>query len=93
MMPWPKWVVLTAGSTGSALSAVRPSNHHIIPDCRRDLVYAARGQIVCHGLIVLGTGHRQRHGLILVARLASIFSHHPRCSLSQQPFNGIIPLL
>src|SRR5947199_10820681 len=40
-MRWPKWVVLIAGSTGSALRAVRPPNLHITPDVRRDLVYAA----------------------------------------------------
>jgi hypothetical protein len=33
-----KWVVLIAGSTGSALRAVRPPNLHITPDDRRDLV-------------------------------------------------------
>ena len=32
---------LIAGSTGSALRAVRPPNLHITPDVRRDLVYAA----------------------------------------------------
>jgi len=31
-MLWPMWVVLIAGSTGSALRAVRPPNHHITPD-------------------------------------------------------------
>ena len=35
------WVVLIAGSTGSALRAVRPPNVHITPDVRRDLGYAA----------------------------------------------------
>ena len=40
-MRWHKWVVLIAGSTGSALRAVRPPNLHITPDVRRDLVYAA----------------------------------------------------
>src|ERR1700692_1507320 len=37
----PKWVVLIAGSTGSALRAVRPPNFHITPVVRRDLVYRA----------------------------------------------------
>ena len=41
-MRWHKWVVLIAGSTGSALRAVCPPNLHITPDVRRDLVYAAR---------------------------------------------------
>ena len=40
-MRWHKWVVLIAGSTGSALRAVCPPNLHITPDIRRDLVYAA----------------------------------------------------
>jgi hypothetical protein len=30
-MQWHEWVVLIAGSTGSALRAVRPSNLHITP--------------------------------------------------------------
>src|ERR1041385_5551465 len=37
-MQWHKWVVLIAGSTGSALRAVRPPNLHITPGNRRDLV-------------------------------------------------------
>lgn len=36
-MPWPKWVVLIAGSTGTALRAVRPPNRYVTP-ARRDLV-------------------------------------------------------
>jgi hypothetical protein len=40
-MRWHEWVVLIAGSTGSALRAVRPPNRHITSDVRRDLVYAA----------------------------------------------------
>src|SRR5262245_8312714 len=31
-MLWHLWVVLIAGSTGSALRAVRPPNLHIVPD-------------------------------------------------------------
>src|SRR5215475_10020113 len=31
-MQWHKWVVLIAGSTGSALRAVRPPNRHITPE-------------------------------------------------------------
>src|SRR5436190_24365812 len=37
-MRWHKWVVLIAGSTGSALRAVRPPNLYITPVVRRDLV-------------------------------------------------------
>src|SRR5471030_660299 len=40
-MLWHEWVVLIAGSTGSALRAVRPPNLHITPVPRRDLVYRA----------------------------------------------------
>jgi len=40
-MRWHMWVVLIAGSTGSALPAVRPPNLHITPEVRRDLVYGA----------------------------------------------------
>src|ERR1017187_6942313 len=35
------WVVLIAGSTGSALRAVRPPNLHITLVARRDFVYRA----------------------------------------------------
>jgi hypothetical protein len=38
-MHWHMWVVLIAGSTGSALRAVRPPNLLIAPDVRRDLVH------------------------------------------------------
>src|SRR6202163_491252 len=37
----PKWVVLIARSTGSALRAVRPPTLHVTPVVRRDLVYRA----------------------------------------------------
>src|SRR5260370_9189739 len=40
-MLWHEWVVLIAGSTGSALRAVRPPNLHITPVVRRDFVYRA----------------------------------------------------
>src|SRR5664279_930364 len=36
-MRWHRWVVLIAGSTGSALRAVCPPNLHITPVVRRDL--------------------------------------------------------
>src|SRR5262245_28678078 len=41
-MPWPMWVVLIAGSTGAALSAVRPPNRYVTPDVRRNLVSSRR---------------------------------------------------
>src|SRR6266508_651085 len=52
------WVVLIAGSTGSALRAVRPPNRHITPDVRRDLVYAASA-----------TGSRYRSPLAIIAHV------------------------
>jgi hypothetical protein len=30
---WPEWVVLIAGSTGTALRAVRPPNRYVTPGC------------------------------------------------------------
>src|SRR3954447_8053462 len=51
----PKWVVLIAGSTGSALRAVRPPNLHFTPVVRRDLVYAAsaRGSLYRSPLTIM----------------------------------------
>jgi hypothetical protein len=43
-MLWPIWVVLTAGSIGSALRAVRPPNHPITPDLRGDLIQGMPGR-------------------------------------------------
>src|SRR6266404_4079846 len=40
----PKWVVLIAGSTGSALRAVRPPNLHITPCPARSLSPRKRGR-------------------------------------------------
>ena len=58
-MHWPLWVVLIAGSTGSALRAVRPPNLHITPDARCDLVYAARA---AETFLAFTPGHhRPRH--------------------------------
>src|SRR5271169_906290 len=39
-MQWHMWVVPIAGSTGSALRAVRPPNLHITPGVRRDFLPA-----------------------------------------------------
>jgi hypothetical protein len=41
MMRWHEWVVLIAGSTGSALRAVRPPNLHITAFLAPNLVKAA----------------------------------------------------
>jgi hypothetical protein len=58
-MRWHKWVVLIAGSTGSALRAVRPPNLHVTPDARRDLVYraSATGFLYRSSLAIMAQGH------------------------------------
>ena len=40
-MLWPEWVVLIAGSTGTALRAVRPPNLHITPGLGAISIHAA----------------------------------------------------
>src|SRR5438128_9124736 len=58
-MLWPEWVVLIAGSTGSALRAVRPPNLHITPNGRRDLVHAASatGSLYRSPFAIMAQGH------------------------------------
>src|SRR4051794_12917990 len=58
-MHWHMWVVLIAGSTGSALRAVRSSNLHITPDARRNLVLRRKrdGLPVTLALSHHGPGH------------------------------------
>src|SRR5438034_3667440 len=53
MMHWHMWVVLIAGSTGSALRAVRPPNLLIAPDVQRDLLRRKRDGF----LVALALGH------------------------------------
>src|SRR3974390_633773 len=64
-MPWPMWVVLIAGSTGAALSAVRPPNRYVTPDVRCNLVSSRRES---RGLpVALTPGHHgPRHAGDLV---------------------------
>src|SRR6185436_9659828 len=54
-MRWHMCVVLSAGSTGSALRAVRPPNLHITPVVRRDLVYraSATGSLYHSPLVIM----------------------------------------
>src|SRR3982074_409927 len=63
-MHWPEWVVLIAGSTGSALRAVRPPHRHITPDApaRSRLCRKRDGFLVA---LALGH-HRPRHSDDLV---------------------------
>src|ERR1035441_3992126 len=71
-MRWHKWVVLIAGSTGSALRAVRPSNLHITPDVRRDLVYAASatGSLYRSPLAIMAQAIR---AILLASAIAATF--------------------
>jgi hypothetical protein len=71
-MRWHNWVVLIAGSTGSALRAVRPPNLHITPDVRRDLVYAASatGSLYCSPLTIMAQTIR---AILLARAMATIF--------------------
>src|SRR6476661_2768050 len=66
------WVVLIAGSTGSALRAVRPPNLHITPVVRRDLVYAAceMGSLYRSPLAIMAQTIR---AILLASALAAIF--------------------
>src|SRR6187200_670647 len=69
---WHKWVVLIAGSTGSALRAVRPPNLHITPVVRRDLVYAASamGSLYRSPLAIMAQTIR---AILLASAMAAIF--------------------
>ena len=86
MMLWPEWVVLIAGTTGSALRAVRPPNRHITPDVRCDLVYAASAAgslyrspraIIAHA--ILASLLASAMAATLVGRRASSAVSHGRC--------------
>ena len=85
-MRWHEWVVLIAGSTGSALRAVRPPNLHITPDARRDLVYAASatGSLYRSPLAIMAQTIRaillaSAIAATLVGRRASKAVSHGRC--------------
>jgi hypothetical protein len=71
MMPWPKWLVLIAGSTGAALRAVRLPNRYVTPDVWRDFftpraqgdrylrsLFTAGALAVIRYAKIHGTGHR-----------------------------------
>src|SRR5674536_354399 len=69
-MRWHRWVVLIAGSTGSALRAVCPPNLHITPVVRRDLVYAASatGSLYRSPLAIMAHGIR---AILLASAMAA----------------------
>src|ERR1700741_3394829 len=64
-MRWHKWVVLTAGSTGSALRAVRPPNLHITPDVGAISLDLQRGRII---VALSGSHHCPGHSGELVGK-------------------------
>src|SRR5450432_1317477 len=71
-MRWHMWVVLIAGSTGSALRAVRPPNLHITPVTRRDLVYraSATGSLYRSPLAIMAQTIR---AILLASAIAATF--------------------
>ena len=71
-MLWPMWVVLIAGTTGSALRAVRPPNpsHHIGCPMRSRSRRERSGFFVALAL----SHHRPRHpGDLLASAMAATF--------------------
>src|SRR6476646_5985629 len=80
-MLWHMWVVLIAGSTGSALRAVRPPNLHVAPVVRRDFVHRASAKLVslapCH--------HGPDHSGDLVGERDSRNLGRPPCQQSREP--------
>src|SRR5580700_8129507 len=85
-MPRHKWVVLIAGSTGSAFRAVRPPNLHITPAVQRDLVYraSATGSLYRSPLAIMAQTIRaillaSAMAATLVGRLASKAVSQGRC--------------
>src|SRR6266481_4404984 len=71
-MLWHEWVVLIAGSTGSALRAVRPPNLHITPVVRRDFVYraSATGSLYRSPLAIMAQTIR---AILLASAIAATF--------------------
>jgi hypothetical protein len=78
-----EWVVLIAGSTGSALRAVRPPNLHITPDTRRDLVYlaSATGFLYRSPLAIMAQAIRAI--LLASAMAATLVGRRPNNAVSQ----------
>src|SRR5260370_20620243 len=72
-MLWHEWVVLIAGSTGSALRAVRPPNLHITPVVRRDFVYraSATGSLYRSPLAIMAQTIR---AILLASAIAATFA-------------------
>src|SRR5215468_8284695 len=81
-MQWHKWVVLIAGSTGSALRAVRPPNLHITPDVGAIALDLQRGRII----VALASSHhrpRMRASLLASAIAATLVCRRASNAVSQ----------
>ena len=70
------WVVLIAGSTGSALRAVRPPNLHVAPVVRRDFVHraSARGFLYRSPLAIMA---RTIRAILLASAIAATLVRPP----------------
>src|SRR5271163_3983671 len=82
-MLWHMWVVLIAGSTGSALRAVRPPNLHTTPGVRRDLAYraSATGSLYRSPLAIMAQTIR---AILLASAIAATFvGRRPSNAVSQ----------
>src|SRR6478735_6949016 len=77
------WVVLIAGSTGSALRAVRPPNLHITPVVRRDFVHraSARGSLYRSPLAIMA--QTIRASLLASAIAATLVGRRSNNAVSQ----------
>src|SRR5215216_674157 len=82
-MRWHEWVVLIAGSTGSALRAVRPPNLHFTPVVRRDLDYraSATGSLYRSPLAIIA--HTIRAILLASAMAATLTGFRANNAVSQ----------
>jgi hypothetical protein len=90
-MPWHEWVVLIAGSTGSALRAVRPPNLHITPDARRDFVYraSATGSLYRSPLAIMAQTIR---AILLASAIAATLVGFLAKSRKPEPMFGAMDL-
>ena len=90
-MRWHKWVVLIAGSTGSALRAVRSPNFHITPEIRRDLVYAASAT-GCLKRSPLAIMAQTMRAILLASATATMVGRRANNAVSQRPMFGAMDL-
>src|SRR5712672_3684495 len=82
-MLWHEWVVLIAGSTGSALRAVRPPNLHIAPVDRRDLIHRASATGFLYRSPLAIMAHAIRAILLASAMAATLVGRRANNAVSQ----------